>query len=586
MQLQRAQRNSLYLPLRSKFIILFCLLITIPFLVIGAITYEKYSADVERSTVKLSYQIVNQIHINLERYVKEIERLTLMPLYDEGVMHILKQHSDFNRVNTYLTTDETNKMNLFISSLSFDRSEIESILIFTNDGSVFSNRDQSVRKQWDQSMSDWMAPVKEKDGGLTIIPPHDARYYVETKNGIVSISRVIREPYTNNMLGIVKVDLTSRGFETMLSSVSFGGSSQLRITNSEGDLIYAASDNVPYINESYLSASEQSDYTGLRVTAFIPRDEFRQDARALTRYTLIVSLLALMAAYAAAVILSNRLVKPIAHLQSKMRQVRRGLFQERAVVTTNDEIGQLTEGFNSMIGEIDRLVKEVYETRLREKEAELSALQSQIHPHFLYNTLETMNMLALQGNGPVLSNIVTSLGKLLRYTVDKQERLVHVLDEVKFAQAYLQIQAIRLGDKLQAAIHIDSSYDYCLVPKLILQPLIENVIEHAMGSGTVQMTLTASVEDDDLILTVKDNGIGISGERLKRLEEQLQAGSESRSLIEAQQGGFGTIKKGFALRNVHQRVRLHYGEPYGLFVDHKANCGAAFHIRLPIQWGE
>jgi two-component system sensor histidine kinase YesM len=293
-----------------------------------------------------------------------------------------------------------------------------------------------------------------------------------------------------------------------------------------------------------------------------------------------------MAAYAAAVILSNRLVKPIAHLQTKMRQVRRGLFQERAVVTTNDEIGQLTEGFNSMIGEIDRLVKEVYETRLREREAELSALQSQIHPHFLYNTLETMNMLALQGNGPELSNIVTSLGKLLRYTVDKQERLVHVFDEVKFAQAYLQIQAMRLGDKLQAAIHIDSSYDYCLVPKLILQPLIENVIEHAMGSGTVHMTLTASVEDDDLILSIKDDGNGISGERLKRLEEQLQAGSESRSLIEAQQGGFGTIKKGFALRNVHLRVRLHYGEPYGLFVDHKANCGAAFHIRLPIQWGE
>lgn len=588
MQIKRRGLKAVYMPLRSKFMVLFCLLITVPFVVSGTITYQKYASDVERNTVELTTQLVDQININLDRYVKEMERLTLMPLYDDNLMRILKNHSGPHERQNYLTTDETLKMNLFISSLSFDRTEIEAILIFTKDGSIFSNLDQSVRKHWDDTSSDWMDQVMAEDGGLTIVPPHHAPYYVEPDKQVVSISRVLREPYTNTMLGIVKVDLTPRGFETMLSSVSFSKQSRLYITNEEGDIVYSSSDLGMEHDESFIRASAESDYTGLKVTGLIPRDDLRKDARDLTQFTLIISLAALGCAYVVAVLSSNRLIKPIAHLQSKMRQVQRGLFKERATVTSNDEIGQLTEGFNTMIGEIERLVKEVYETRLREREAELSALQSQIHPHFLYNTLEMMNMLALQGDQAALSRIVTSLGKLLRYTVDKRERQVTLQDEVRFVESYVQIQTLRLGDKLQCDIRIDPSYDYCLVPKLVLQPLVENVIEHAMGEHGVHMRLTAKVEADDLLLIVQDNGRGMSRERMEELERQWHAVNPvpDRSTEEGEYRSFGSVKKGFALRNIHQRVRLLHGEPYGLSMDRSAGQGATFIIRLPIDWGK
>ncbi len=586
MQSAIGKRKAAYLPLRTKFILLFCLMITIPFLVIGTITYRKYSDNVERNTMELTNDIVSQININLDRYVKEIERLTLMPLYDESVMAILKQHSGPGGEQLYLTTEETTKMNLFISSLVFDRSEIESVLIFTNDGSIFSNLDQSVRKNWEVRNSAWMTPVKEQDGGLTIIPRHHARYYTAPDKEVVSIARVIREPYSNRMLGIVKVDLTNKGFETMLSSVSVNGS-QLYITDRNGELIYAnESARSGDINRSdYIQAHAISDYTGMEVTALIPRDALREDAREISRFTLIISMLGLLFAYMVAVFSSNRLVRPIAHLHSKMRQVQRGLFNERATVTTHDEIGQLTEGFNTMIGEIERLVREVYETRLREREAELSALQSQIHPHFLYNTLEMMNMLALQGNRMQLSDIVTNLGRLLRYTVDRQEQRVYLQDEVRFVEAYLQIQGMRLGSRLHAEVRVDSSYDYCQVPKLILQPLVENVIEHALGEGTVSMKLAARVEQDDLILTVSDNGAGMTLEQMDRLEQSWNARNQDRREEEDSQVSFGIIKKGFALRNVHQRIRLLYGEPYGLTLDRYVELGSSFVIRLPIHWG-
>lgn len=634
--------KAVYFPLRAKFMILFCLLITVPFFVIGVITYQKYSAGVERNTSELTYQLVDQMNVSLNRYVKEIERLTLMPMYDESIMRILKNHRDPVSKSPYLTSDETSKMNLFISSLAFDRSEIKSIAIYTNDGSIFSNLDQSVNTRWQGSPGfAWMDDVKEKDGGLVILPPHESDYYVVPKT-VISIARVIREPYTNKTLGMIKVDLTPLGFESILSSASLAGNGRIAITDREGRLIFASSDpgteeeriadaetygtdavgtqgaeaaasrqavasangEMPgaetdaerntsgaqaahdrYQGDTLISASTESDYTGLRVTAMMSLRELRKEARELSQFTLIVSVIALAAACALAILSAGKLVKPIAHLHAKMRQVKRGQFQERAVVSSNDEIGQLTEGFNAMIGEIDRLVKEVYETRLRERESELSALQSQIHPHFLYNTLEMMNMLALQGNGAQLSVIATSLGKLLRYTVDKKERQVFLQDELRFVESYLHIQALRLGDALRTSVRVDSSYDRCIVPKLMLQPLVENVIEHAMGASPVQLRISARVDGDDLIVSVQDDGIGMSTERKARLEREMNEPEQARVVDGKLQGSFGRVQKGFALRNVHQRIRLLHGEPYGITIDRSVRQGVGLDIRLPIEWG-
>lgn len=580
------KRKPLYVPLRTKFILLFCLMITVPFLIIGTITYRKYSADVERNTMELTQDIVNQINLSLDRYVKEIERLTLTPHYDESVMAILNNHSGPNRGQVYLTTDETMKMNLFVSSLVFDRSEIDGVLIFTNDGSIFSNLDQRITKHWEVRTSGWMEAVKAKDGALTIMPRHAAGYYTPQDQEVVSIARVIREPYTNRMLGIVKVDLTNRGFESLLSSVSAAGS-RLRITDADGRLVYAADEAGGETDSSaHIEAYAESAYTGLSVTVQVPVDVLREDARSLSRFTLMTSLAGLLFAYVAAMYSSSRLVKPIAHLHGKMRRVQRGMFNERADVTTHDEIGQLTEGFNTMVGEIERLVREVYETRLREREAELSALQSQIRPHFLYNTLEIMNSLAIQGSRTALSDMVTSLGKLLRYTVDNRAQTVCLQDEIRFVESYLQIQHMRLGDRLQTEIRIDSSYDQCRVPKLLLQPLVENVIEHAMNGGSVRLEVTARSEADDLVLTVRDDGIGMSAEQMDRLESgwTLKRPDPSQRTSEAETELFGKVKRGFALRNVHQRIRLLHGAPYGLSLDRSVSRGTSIRIRLPFQW--
>lgn len=301
----RWNNKQVFISLRTKVIVLFFLLITIPFLISGIITYRKYSQNVESSTKSYTLQIINQVKINLERYIKDMERLTLAPLYDNTVLDILVNHSDAEGGPRYLTTEESLKMNFFISSLSFERSEIRSILIFTNDGNLISNSESSISRYWSKWSDGWVEAVKKKDGELTIIPPHKASYYFDNTKNVVSIARVIREPYTYRTLGIVKADLTEQGFQKILSSVSFSVNSRFYVHDSQGRLIYPIieqsmpipdGDRVIFDGKTYISSTVESSYTGLRMTGLVPMDDLRKDAKDLISFTLVISLVSLVLA--------------------------------------------------------------------------------------------------------------------------------------------------------------------------------------------------------------------------------------------------------------------------------------------------
>ncbi len=596
-KIRNRKKRTLFISLQTKFIVWSFLLILVPFLISGLVTYYKYSTSVQDSARTYTLQIIEQITVNLDRYIKEMERLTLTPFYDNRVLNILDTHSGPYDRQVFIPSDEVFKMNLFLSSLSFDRAELRGLFLLANDGSMFSTLDSTAENRWNPATDQWIEQVKQAEGGLVLVPPHLSPYYNFAKPELVfGIARLIRDPNDNKkVLGIVKIDLTSSGVEKILSPVNLSKNARLFITDRAGHRLYPdlnQAEIVPAVTqeqlrlngEDYLSASQQSDYTGLRVIGLIPLRDLRKDANELTQFTLFISLGALLFAGILAILLSRRLSNPIRHLQGKMRQVEQGAFQERAIVSSHDEIGQLAQGFNAMVGEIDRLVKEVYETRLRERDAELSALQSQINPHFLYNTLESINMLALQAGSYEISDVVVSLGKLLRYTVDKQEKAVYLREELRFVQAYLRIQTFRYQDRLQAELMVDSTLELCLIPKLILQPLVENAIEHGIGSSSGTICLSAHQQHDALILVVQDDGRGLSPETLANLTTKIYAETQATNTLTRH--SFDEVRKGFALRNVHQRIRLIYGEPYGLFIESQLEQGSRFILKLPLHLEE
>ncbi|MBD0378776.1 cache domain-containing sensor histidine kinase [Paenibacillus sedimenti] len=582
--------RRLFVSLRTKFIILFCVMITLPFIISGLLAYQKYSANSERNAEAYSEQIVEQVTINLERYIKEMDRITIALYYNPDVLQILKNHRGPLQNESYLKVDEISKMNQLISTGIIEQTEMEGLFIFALDGSLFSNLQETIRLSWKPESNSWMQQAKWKDGGLTIVPPMEGSYYLEAPKEVLSLARLIKDPVTNQDLGYVKADLTNAGFQKIVSSVKVTKNSQLYVFNEDFKRVYPFSDSrgdsyQDIVNKStrdVLVSSRATAYGVLQIVGLIPREDVLSEAKQMTTYTLWISLCSLLMAYVAAVFTSSRMVKPIGHLQKKMRRVQNGEFHERAEVYSNDEIGLLTEGFNTMVSQLESMIKDMYELRLREKESELNALQSQINPHFLYNTLESISMAAHKQSNTELSDVITSLGKLLRYTVNKQERLVYLKDELAFVESYLNIQTFRLEDKLDSELRVDFLHEYALVPKLILQPLVENAIEHGPGSRPLKVTIYTRAEDNDLFIYVQDNGVGIPAERMKLIETRLAQQHEL-----TQESASGQRSKGFALRNIHQRLRLLYGESYGLSIQSSAGSeGTTIVLRLPFQWEE
>ncbi len=273
----------------------------------------------------------------------------------------------------------------------------------------------------------------------------------------------------------------------------------------------------------------------------------------------------------AILLFSRQLTHSLQRLEERMRFVRSGDFDVRFFYPYKDEIGSLARGFNYMIEEIQRLIQKQEETieelkrerdyaatiQMQKRKAELKALQAQINPHFLYNTLNAITWQAADQGAEEISILSNSLGRFFRISLSKGAEIISLREELEHVSSYLEIQSIRYQSKLNYEIDAAAAWMDYRVIKLILQPLAENSIYHGIkekeGSGLIVITVSQETERDEpvLKLTVWDNGKGIPAEKLASLNKSLKAG-ESQSL------------EGYGIFNVNERIRLFYGEQYGL----------------------
>jgi two-component system sensor histidine kinase YesM len=315
----------------------------------------------------------------------------------------------------------------------------------------------------------------------------------------------------------------------------------------------------------------QSEFTGLNIIMLTPKSEIFSEVNDLRKVSIFVVLAGILIASVLGFILSKPLVGSIHRLRKAMVDVEKGNFSQRVSIDSEDELGELGKGFNVMMSEIDRLVSEVYKTSLREKDAELRALQSQMNPHFLYNTLESINMLAITKGNLEVSDMVSSLGRLLRYTIENNSKIVSLREEVAFIRSYITIQKVRMGDKLQYTEEIPNALMDTAVPKLMLQPIIENAIVHGLVNRGGTVTLQAAIKEGKIAIIISDNGKGVDSHRLNVLKQSLNTHEPLTS----------AGHNGIALPNVHERIQLLYGNEYGVEIQSEPNKGFSVIVTLP-----
>ncbi len=326
--------------------------------------------------------------------------------------------------------------------------------------------------------------------------------------------------------------------------------------------------------KDYFCCAQYNAMTGWVTFSAVEDEMLFSESGSLRRYVGVLVICCVAVAALLQMALSRVITLPLRRLKEGMRQVQSSNFEVRLESDRRDEVGELTDSFNYMVEQIRTLINRVYREQLAQKNAEIESLQAQINPHFLYNALDSVNWMLIERGETEISSIVVAMAKLMQYSMNTDVSMVTLREEYDNARNYLMVQKNRLEDQLEYELELDAAYENFHVPKLILQPLVENSIKHGVvGSShpcTVRVRTVCS--DEYICITVSDNGIGMDGEKLARYR-RLLAGTEEE-------------RHGIGIRNVARRLQLHFEGACEFSVESAVDTGTSLCLRIPVTTKE
>lgn len=339
-------------------------------------------------------------------------------------------------------------------------------------------------------------------------------------------------------------------------------------------------ESLTHINsKQWIVSHSFSELTGWHVLVVQEKQQLLTELKQIQTITILIMVACFIVSLIITWIVSSFITNPLKKLLLSMRKLQNGDFSQRVDFSGQDEIGRLGEGYNNMVIRIKDLIEEVYAMQLKQRNAELKTLQAQIHPHFLYNTLDMICWTAQQRGQKDIAELVYSLSNLFRLSLSEGRDFITLAEEIELIRSYLYLQKQRFKDRLHFEIHVPDEALTLHVPKLLLQPLVENAVIHGIEPlhehGFIQITIQYS--EKQLSIEVMDNGVGIQDERLKEINQALHYSS---NFHQAQQSSVG-----FALTNVKERLILIYGSDISFHITSTEGKGTLVAMLFPIDEG-
>ncbi|EXX91649.1 hypothetical protein BG53_08605 [Paenibacillus darwinianus] len=417
----------------------------------------------------------------------------------------------------------------------------------------------------------------------------DTYYFLCVSGNVISFVVPIFQPQSGYRIGFLVIDINRSYLEEIVATTTGGADEKVLIVTAQDETIlsYPYTANLSGITEQYpqllnleqtqingkifgkesIIVSDSISYSNWRIVRMIDTAKINESMNQLGQIGLLALLLSLIISSVASYRLSIYFTKPIIELNRKIKQFEKGNMETRIDIIRSDELGQLSNSFNKMVVKLDTLLKRTIEEEQKKSEMEFELLQSQINPHFLYNTLDSIRWLAVIQNVENIGHMTTSLIQLLKYSISHKGRMVTLSEEISMIKNYITIQKYRYGDIFEVEFDIEDEARDCRALNLILQPLVENAIYHGMESreegGVIR--IEAYIRDGEhLEISVVDNGLGMD-------ENEWRSGA-------------GVTKKmhtGIGLKNVEERIKLYFGEQYGLTISSSIGEGTKMTIVLP-----
>ncbi|MGO4494812.1 sensor histidine kinase [Paenibacillus sp. 2RAB27] len=596
-------RSSLAVRMFAYFVIV----IVISSSIVGFVLYMQSSKEVDKQTNELLTQIVDNAMNHTDMYLMKYDRATLSMLTSTNVKDFLNLNND-NFISYFLSIRPIKEK--VIQPLFINNPEISMVYLLGYNGLSIYDHNSGTTDFTESVLLDNLELLKEStnpDGKLTIM---DWSFL----NGRLAVTRKISDRQTSKVFkGILGIELNIEELTTLWKGIRLGETGYFYIVNDNGKIVYHPKTEMigTHLDDKLLTKlkenqnrifdykdevervhfNRRSDYSGLTLVASLPVDELRAPVLNIRNTTLITCVIALMIALFLAYRFGHSIIRPIKMLESGMRRTEKGDWTHVPISGRTDEMDRLTVSYNMMVTRLQELMEQVYAEELKNKEyllkrqvAEFQALQLQINPHFLYNTLETIVCYAVVQDSQEIKEIVRSLSYMLRYSIRADLEEITVANELKHVLHFMNIMNYRLGQTFEVEVLVPPELLLKKMVRLTLQPLVENVFKHAFPDGIEshhKISIDAFIENDDFVVTVTDNGEGITTERLIELQTKL-TGQERQTLPER-----GERDGGIGLVNVHSRIQIVFGDKHGLSISSNAGgTGAKITLRMPSRNGE
>lgn len=550
---------------------------------LGVTLYQQFTKKAENLTVENSRQLLNQTTINLEDYLRNMRRIS-----DAMYYTVIK--------NTDLGSETLEDSMTLLYEANKDK--LVSVACYTNDGElVAASPIGTEKKDIHVTSQEWFLNAVGELENFHFSTPHvqdlfddpSYRYY-----WVVSLSRTVE--LTRNgvsMLGVLLVDMNYSSIEQLLEKANTDTSGDyVYLMAPDGEIIYHPKQDLIHMGlyqENSLKAAEYEDttveetfqgekrlvtvktisYTGWKLISVVPMKSFTMGMTGMRNLVALLVALTVLAAVLLNQMVSARISKPLRRLNDSVKEWESGNMDPDIYIGGSMEVEHLGKTLRSTVAQIRQLMDDIVVEQEAKRKSELDALQSQINPHFLYNTLDSIVWMITGERYDDAVFMITQLASLFRISLSRGKTVIKIEDEIKHAQNYMNIQKIRYKNSFEVDFEIEKEIlDGCTV-KLVLQPLLENAIYYGMEfmDGEGEIHVRGYRKGDDVYLEVEDNGLGMPEEEAAELLNGEERPHKHGS--------------GVGLINVHSRLRLRFGDEYGLIIHSCPDEGMRIQIHIP-----
>ncbi|WP_172200583.1 cache domain-containing sensor histidine kinase [Saccharibacillus qingshengii] len=566
-------------------------------LIVSLVYYQRATDQVREQVGTLAEKNMSQTVSLFEQLLDGYDSVTKTLNSNGELMRLLRQ--SYPSAGSSKQIQAERRITDILGAIFYSRSDIVGIHMLADSGKVYSfvrSTGASIRTYPDKP---WFAELKRSRGDIRWLGVYPESLMSSWTDGpVFAFGRQVFELEGLQSVGYVLIEVEADAITSAVSNASLGQNTQVAIRDEAGsDIIRTSAEeeawsSVPegwpgrlesgrirsYEGGDWLLTAAQVEKTGWTILRASPQSDLKLELRETQQFLLSVIIALIVAATFLSTIVSRSFSLPFKRLAQQMKQVETGNFKGQVHIQSYQEINVLVGSFNRMVREMDGLIEGIKQASISEKNAQLQALQSQINPHFLFNTLDMIYWMLDEREDDRLEGVILALSKMFRYSSDWEEGAkVRLRLELEQLKSYLTIIETRLGRRVLTEIDVEERWLDAPVPKMILQPIVENAVKYGLEplreGGTLH--IYSEADEEYLHIVVEDNGAGIDAVTLRRLEILLDYPPAADRHVEGGRIGIGLL-------NVQRRIRLMYGDAYGLTIHSIPGTGTKVTVTFPL----